>query len=120
MLTWTKYRRVTPPEGWTREKTNAARERREKLYTSILALEQRGAAALVGSFGLAKVLLWRHKYAEAHRELVRALALLQELGEKLENDLDSIEDFRRDFSDDPPLVITGQGEYATYVCGGDV
>jgi hypothetical protein len=51
--------------------------------------------------------------------VIQAITALHEAGDQLEQLADQFDNFRDEYTYEPPLVKLGQGEYARYVWGGD-
>ena len=108
-----------PTPDWTEEKRKAAIRQREFICVRINLLKYKLFAAIEGCLSVAGVHVNRHQYEQAHREVIVAIAKMIEAGEELERLADTFDQFKKDFTYEPPLVLLGQGEYARPVWGGD-
>jgi hypothetical protein len=111
--------KVDTDASWTDTRRAAAVRQRESLCTAINLLKYRGMAKIDGCLSLAGLLIHRHQYRKAHLEVIQAITALQEAGEHLERLADQFDEFRDEYTYEPPLVKLGQGQYARYVWGGD-
>lgn len=113
------YEKVDPDAAWSESRRRDAIRKREALCVAINRLKYQAMAKVDGALSLAGVMIHRHKYRQAHLEVIRAITGLLEAGEQLEQLADGFDKFRDDYTYEPPLVLLGQGEYARYVWGGD-
>jgi len=113
-----QYVKVETDSDWTEERRRNAIRKRGSLCSQVNLLKYKAFAKIEGALSVAAVHLHRHQYKRAHLETVKAQACLIEAGDQLEQLLDAFDEFRDDYSYEPPLVALGQGDYARYVWGG--
>jgi hypothetical protein len=113
-----KYVKESPVD-WTEDKRKSAIQQRNFICTQINRLKYQMFASIEGSLSVAGCRVNRHQYKQAHLEVIKAITKLIEAGEQLEQLADSFDQFKDDFTYEPPLVLLGQGEYARPVWEGD-
>lgn len=113
------YERVEVDAEWTNAKRVDAIRQRETLCNTINLLKYKALAKIDGCLSLAGVYIHRHQYRKAHLEVIAAITALIEAGDQVEKLADDFDEFRDDYTYEPPLVKLGQGDYARYVWGGD-